>query len=59
MSQSHVTPGRDATYSTPRWVKVFMIIFIVLVLVVVIGVVTGHAGPGIHMSPIEHGMQHP
>jgi len=36
MSENQRTPGRGLPPSTPRWVKVFMIIFIALVLLVVI-----------------------
>ena len=46
--------GSTTTYpGTPRWVKVFGIILLVLLLVVVIGLVTGHAGPGLH-GPHHH-----
>lgn len=38
--------GRDGT---PRWVKVFVIIFIVVILLVVVMLLTGDHGPGIHI----------
>lgn len=47
-------PGRRPTTSTPRWVKVAVIIFIALVLLVVILHITGNSlgGPGGHMPTI-------
>jgi hypothetical protein len=71
MSKTHVGPGRGSTPSTPRWVKVFGIIFIVLVLLVVIIMFTGVGGkhgpsrhissgnPGGHTPPIDQGVQQP
>jgi hypothetical protein len=43
--------GRETTYSTPRWVKVFGIIALVVALLVVVMLVTGvggEHGPGRH-----------
>ena len=51
MSQIHETPDPNATYRTPRWVKVFGIIVIALVLLVAVMLVTGiggEHGPGRH-----------
>ena len=66
---SRVRPDRGSPPSTPRWVKVFVIIALVLVLLVVIMMFTGVGGdhgPGRHIPsgdaggstpPIEHGVQ--
>ena len=63
-SSTRVRPDRGSTTGTPRWVKVFGIIFIVLVLLFVILELTGHGFGGhmqmstpIHMSTLEHGVQ--
>ncbi len=63
------TPMADPPpYSTPAWVKVFVIIVIVLVLLFVVLMFTGVGGPhgpGRHIPsgdptpPIEHGVQQP
>jgi hypothetical protein len=44
-----VGPPADKLPSTPRWVKVFVIVGVVLVLLLVIMLLTGH-GPGSHMG---------
>lgn len=44
--------SQRSTYSTPRWVKVFVIIALVLVLLVLVVLVTGvggEHGPGRHL----------
>ena len=43
MSQTPVKPDRGSPPNTPRWVKVFVIIFIVLILAVVILHLTGNS----------------
>lgn len=64
-------PDRGSTAGTPRWVKVFGIIFIVLVLLFVVVKVTGvggqhgpsrhrpSGGAGSGTSPTEYGGQRP
>jgi ABC-type transporter Mla subunit MlaD len=65
MSQTHDEAKREATYSTPRWVKVFGIIALVVVLLLVIGLLTGQLGPAgghgpnLHIPPTEQGVQQP
>ncbi|MGQ0601879.1 MAG: hypothetical protein ACT4QE_09315 [Anaerolineales bacterium] len=64
MSQTHVKPDRGSPPSTPRWVKVLVIIAIVLILLFVILHLTGNSlgGPGGHTMPfsvIELGVQQP
>ena len=54
MSQTHTKPDRGWTYSTPRWVKVFGIIFIVLVALFLTLHLTGTSLGGI--DPPMHGM---
>ena len=55
---THVRPIRGSPASTPRWVKVFVIIFIVLVLLFVILHLTGNGfGDHLHMATIKHGVQ--
>ena len=52
MSQTHEGPDRGSPPSTPRWVKVFVIIALILVLLFVIILVTGiggEHGPGRHI----------
>ena len=51
-------PDNDDDAGTPRWVKVFGIIFIVLVLLLVILHLTGNSlgGPHGHILPIELGV---
>jgi hypothetical protein len=57
-SSTRVRPDRNSPPSTPRWVKVSVIIFIVLVLLFVIMHLTGNGfGDHMHMSTIEHGVQ--
>ena len=58
MSQTHTKPDRGSTYSTPRWVKVFGIIFIVLVLLFVTLQLTGISLGGI-VSPMGHWLHQP
>ena len=56
MADSPPYPG------TPRWVKVFGIIFSLVVLLFVILLFTrgpGGHGPGRHTSSVEHGVQQP
>ena len=50
-----------ATTGTPRWVKVFGIIFIVLILLFVIMHLFGggNHGPGRHIPSIGHGVKRP
>jgi hypothetical protein len=63
---SHV-PGYEAAPSTPRWVKVFGIIFIILIVLFVILHLTGnrfrnHTGSGHaggHTPSVEQRMQQP
>ena len=51
-------PNRGSPPSTPRWVKVSVIIFIVLVVLFLILHLTGHGfGDHMHMSILEHGGQ--
>ena len=60
---THMTT--PSSNSTPRWVKVSVIIFIVLVLLVLIIELTGHGFGGpmmrmsipIHLATIERGVQ--
>jgi hypothetical protein len=71
MSQTPVKPDRESPPSTPRWVKVFVIIALVLVLLFVVIMFTGiggEHGPGRHMPsgdasgyipPIEQEVQQP
>ena len=50
-------PQRSAR-GTPRWVKVFAIVFILLILLVAVALVTdlgGPHGPGRHIPPAEPG----
>ena len=57
-SGTRVRRERGSTTGTPRWVKVFVIIFIVLVLLFVILHLTGNGfGDHMHMSTIAHGLQ--
>ena len=51
MSQMPVKPNPGSPPSTPRWVKVLVIIFIALVLLVIILHLTGNSfgGPGGHI----------
>ena len=57
-SSTRVRPDRGSTTGTPRWVKVFVIVFIILVLLFVILHLTGNGfGDHMHMSAIEHGEQ--
>ena len=51
MSQMPVKPDRGSPPSTPRWVKVLVIIFIALVLLVIVLHLTGNSlgGPGGHI----------
>ena len=57
-SGTRVRRERGSTTGTPRWVKVFVIIFIVLVLLFVILHLTDHGfGSHMHMSMREHGGQ--
>jgi hypothetical protein len=51
-------PDRGSTIGTPRWVKVFGIIFIILVLMFVILHLFGR-GLGGHTPHIEHGAPQP
>jgi hypothetical protein len=48
MSETHTKPDPGAPPSTPRWVKVFGVIFIVLVLVFVILHLTGNGLGSLH-----------
>jgi hypothetical protein len=48
MSQTHTKPDPGAPPSTPRWVKVFGIIFIVLVLLFVILHLSGNGLSNLH-----------
>jgi len=51
-------PARRSPPSTPRWVKVSVIIFIVLVLLFLILHLTGHGfGDHMHMAIRAHGGQ--
>jgi len=53
---TRVSPDRKSPPSTPRWVKVSVIIFIVLVLLVLMIELTGHGfgGPMMKMSTPMH-----
>lgn len=54
----HVRPNRPSTTSTPRWVKVLVVIFIILVLLFVIMHFTGNGfGNHLRMSSIEPWVQ--
>lgn len=68
MPQTPVGPDGGSTTGTPRWVKVFGIIFIVLVLLLVVLLVAGggthgprrhlpSGAPGGHMPTSESGGQ--
>lgn len=61
MSENKNLPSRGSPPSTPRWVKVFVIIFIVLVLLVVIlhlmGIGFGGHGLNGQSLLIEHALQ--
>ena len=67
MSQTEVAPERRSPPGTPRWVKVFGIIFIVLLLLFVVLNLTGLSPVGMHgskmgnmdMSPTQQGVQQP
>ena len=61
MAQPHERTYHDSPPTTPRWVKVFGIIFIALVLLVVVLHLTGisHGGPGMHTMPMQHSVQQP
>ncbi len=61
MSQMPVKPNPGSPPSTPRWVKVLVIIFIALVLLVVILHLTGNSlgGPGGHTQSMEYWLQQP
>ncbi len=66
MSQTEVAPDRRSPPGTPRWVKLFGIIFIVLVLLFVVLNLTGHSPMGSHMNmgnmdmtPTQQGVQQP
>ena len=57
-SGTRVSSDRRPTTGTPRWVKVFVIVFIILVLLFVILHLTGNGfGDHMHMSTIAHGGQ--
>ncbi len=64
-SGTRVRQAQSSPPSTPRWVKVSVIIFIILVLLVLIIELTGHGFGGpmmrmsipIHMATIERGVQ--
>ena len=57
-SGTRVRSDRGSTTGTPRWVKVFVIVFIILVLLFVILHLTGNGfGDHMHMSTIEAGVQ--
>jgi len=64
-SSTRVRPDRKSPPSTPRWVKVSVIIFIVLVLLFLIIEFPGHGFGGpimkmstpMHMATIEHRVQ--
>ena len=58
MSQTQGEPNRGSPPSTPRWVKVFIIVALVLVLLLVIIMFTGiggEHGPGRHMPSGDAG----
>jgi hypothetical protein len=61
MSENQKLPSRGSPPSTPRWVKVFVIIFIALILLVVIlhlmGIGFGGHGLNAQTLLIEHAMQ--
>ncbi len=66
MSQTNTESDRRSPPSTPRWVKVFGVIFLVLVLLFVVLNLTGHSPMGSHMnmsnmdmSPTQQGVQQP
>jgi hypothetical protein len=62
MSQTPVKPDRESPPSTPRWVKVLVIIALALLLLFVALELTGIGGPhgpGRHIPTIEHGVQQP
>ncbi len=66
MSQTEVAPDRRSPPGTPRWVKVFGIIFIVLVSLFVVLNLTGHSPMRSHMdmsqmdlSPTPQGVPQP
>ena len=48
--------SNDPDEATPRWVKVFGIIFLLLLLAVVLHKVSGGHGPGQHLSSMSHTM---
>jgi hypothetical protein len=67
MSQTHRGPDGQSTpsaapnrsASTPRWVKVFVLIAIILVVLFVIMHLTGNGfGDHMHMLAIGHGVHH-
>ena len=58
MSQTPVKPDRGSPPSTPRWVKVFVIIALVLILLLVVMMfigVGGPHGPGRHIPSGDTG----
>ena len=61
MSQTPAKPDRRSPTSTPRWVKVFGIIFIVLVMLFVALHLTGNSlgGPGRHTMSTNNSTQQP
>lgn len=48
MTDDPSTPDANGGAGTPRWVKVFVILFVLLVLLVVVVLLTGGHGPGVH-----------
>ena len=61
MSQTPAKPDRRSPTSTPRWVKVIVIIFIVLVMLFVALHLTGNSlgGPGRHTMSTNNSTQQP
>ena len=60
MSENQRAPGRGGPPGTPRWVKVFMIVFIALVLLVIVlhilGFGFGGHGTGYNTGMLSRGL---
>ena len=60
MSQTHDPADHGSPPSTPRWLKVSVIIIVVLVLLFVVLNLAGlHSMLGMHTPPTEQGTQQP
>jgi hypothetical protein len=61
MPQTYEKPDPGSTVgmppATPRWVKVFGVVFIVIAVLVGIVLLAESAGISIHAVPIDHGAQ--